>query len=229
MSSIDDVQECQREETPSALIAVSAVFESFGRILICLDRDFRVLHVSALVRRMIGDDAPVLGKPISALFGDELFGEDGAMRRALEQNERREGWRAPLRLSDGTSRFISISAAPLQHDRFGICDPRVVYILMGRPAEEVDVTGAAAPTVFGGMIARSGAMAHLFDLVQNLQTSEATILLTGESGTGKELLARAIHTNSLRREGRFVAINCAALPAELLESELFGHVRGAFT
>jgi DNA-binding NtrC family response regulator len=72
-------------------------------------------------------------------------------------------------------------------------------------------------------------MERIFRLVENLEPSEATILLSGESGTGKEILARAIHAHSPRRSGPFVAVNCGALPGELLESELFGHVRGAFT
>jgi DNA-binding NtrC family response regulator len=72
-------------------------------------------------------------------------------------------------------------------------------------------------------------MERIFRLVENLEHSEATVLLTGESGTGKEVLANAIHSRSPRRGGAFVAVNCGALPGELLESELFGHVRGAFT
>jgi transcriptional regulator with GAF, ATPase, and Fis domain len=72
-------------------------------------------------------------------------------------------------------------------------------------------------------------MARIFALVSNLEQSEATVLLTGESGTGKEVVARAIHSHSPRRSGPFVAVSCGALPGELLESELFGHVRGAFT
>ncbi|MCB1475362.1 MAG: sigma 54-interacting transcriptional regulator [Rhodobiaceae bacterium] len=79
------------------------------------------------------------------------------------------------------------------------------------------------------MIARSPAMLRIFGLVESLRHSEATILLTGESGTGKEVLARALHEHSPRASGPFVAVNCAALPGELLETELFGHVRGAFT
>jgi DNA-binding NtrC family response regulator len=79
------------------------------------------------------------------------------------------------------------------------------------------------------MIARSATMLRIFSLIEHLRESDATVLVTGESGTGKELVARALHRYSPRRGGRFVAVNCGALPTELLESELFGHVRGAFT
>ena len=85
-----------------------------------------------------------------------------------------------------------------------------------------------APSV-EGFVGDSAAMKRVYDLVDRLGDSEATVLVTGESGTGKELVAAALHRTGRRREGPFLAVNCAALPETLLESELFGHVRGAFT
>ncbi|MDE3156990.1 MAG: sigma-54-dependent Fis family transcriptional regulator [Acidobacteriota bacterium] len=82
---------------------------------------------------------------------------------------------------------------------------------------------------FEGIIGRSRVMSDLFQLLETVAATNSTILITGETGTGKELVARAIHHNSPRRLHRFVAINCGALPESLLEAELFGHVRGAFT
>ncbi len=82
---------------------------------------------------------------------------------------------------------------------------------------------------FESIIGLSPAMTALFDVLKKIAPTDATVLVTGESGTGKELIAKAIHYNSLRRAQRLVAVNCAAIPHELLESELFGHVRGAFT
>lgn len=82
---------------------------------------------------------------------------------------------------------------------------------------------------FSRLVGNSDAMRQVLEIVRRSAPSEATILVTGESGTGKELVARGIHQASDRRGGPFVAVNCAAIPAELLESELFGHVRGAFT
>ena len=84
-------------------------------------------------------------------------------------------------------------------------------------------------SAFSNIIGRSRAMQDVFDLVDTVAPTNSTILVTGESGTGKELVARAVHTNSLRRDQAFVALNCGALPETLLESELFGHMRGAFT
>ncbi len=82
---------------------------------------------------------------------------------------------------------------------------------------------------FGGILGRSRPMQEMFQLLETVARSNATVLVTGETGTGKEMIARAVHHNSPRRANRFVALNCSALPETLLEAELFGHVRGAFT
>jgi DNA-binding NtrC family response regulator len=82
---------------------------------------------------------------------------------------------------------------------------------------------------FGGILGRSRPMQSLFQLLETVARTNSTILVTGETGTGKEVVARAIHHNSARRANRFVALNCSAIPETLLEAELFGHVRGAFT
>jgi two-component system NtrC family response regulator len=82
---------------------------------------------------------------------------------------------------------------------------------------------------FAHLVGISDEMQQVFDMVRRVAATEATVLISGESGTGKELIARAIHNGSERLEGAFVAVNCAAIPAELLESELFGHLKGSFT
>ena len=82
---------------------------------------------------------------------------------------------------------------------------------------------------FRTIVGSSPQMAKVFDIVRKVAATEASVLITGESGTGKELIARSLHAGSSRATGPFVAINCAAIPSNLLESELFGHVKGAFT
>jgi len=82
---------------------------------------------------------------------------------------------------------------------------------------------------FENIIGKSGRILEVFDTIRKISDSPSTAMITGESGTGKELVARAIHFNSLRRDKPFVSVNCGAIPEGLMESELFGHVRGAFT
>lgn len=82
---------------------------------------------------------------------------------------------------------------------------------------------------FENMIGQSRPIREVFTMIEKVAPTDSTVLITGESGTGKELIARALHYNSRRADGPFVVVNCGAIPEELLETELFGHVRGAFT
>ena len=88
---------------------------------------------------------------------------------------------------------------------------------------------AKTPEVLRGVVSDNHRMLQLADMVRRIAPSRATVLLRGESGTGKELFAQAIHHHSLRRNAPFKAVNCGALSDTLLESELFGHEKGAFT
>jgi DNA-binding NtrC family response regulator len=84
-------------------------------------------------------------------------------------------------------------------------------------------------TRFESMIGQSRPMQEIFDLIRDVAPMDSTVLITGETGTGKGLAAKAIHTNSSRRDGPFVTVNCGAIPEHLMETELFGHQKGAFT
>ncbi|MGZ5579138.1 MAG: sigma-54 interaction domain-containing protein [Methylobacter sp.] len=97
------------------------------------------------------------------------------------------------------------------------------------PAKVSNNTAEPDKQGFQGLLSRSPAMQAVFQIIQNAAETEATVLVRGESGSGKELVAKAIHDLSARRNAPFLAINCAALSSTLLDSELFGHVRGAFT
>jgi DNA-binding NtrC family response regulator len=108
--------------------------------------------------------------------------------------------------------------------------PRPNLAQDGVEQEEPHLEGEVrTATVFEGIVGQSSALREVLRLVETVATSDSTVLLLGETGTGKELIARAIHDRSQRKGRAFVKLNCAAIPSGLLESELFGHERGAFT
>jgi transcriptional regulator with PAS, ATPase and Fis domain len=114
-------------------------------------------------------------------------------------------------------RMLRVRSLPLR-DRSGF-----MLLLDEAPGDDDE------PVEFHGMWTRSARLKQVFRVIERVAPDDVTVLVRGETGTGKELAVRALHALSTRRRGPFAAINCAALPATLLESELFGHVRGAFT
>jgi len=119
-------------------------------------------------------------------------------------------------------------AKPFEADVLGLVIARA-FRLADLERENRRLTEASLGEAVTGLLTRDPGMSKVCRQIERLAPTQATVLLLGESGTGKELLARALHTHSPRRERRFVAINCAAIPETLLESELFGYERGAFT
>jgi two-component system NtrC family response regulator len=120
-------------------------------------------------------------------------------------------------------------AKPIDIDALGVIVARAFHVhaleAENRRLAARDITGAG----FGGMIYASDEMAKVVRTIERVAPADVSVMLLGASGTGKELLARGVHDTSARRRGAFVAINCAAIPETLLESELFGHEKGAFT
>jgi transcriptional regulator with PAS, ATPase and Fis domain len=209
---------------------LETIFEALGRAAIILDERFQVIRASFTLDDIAGPGtaAASLGRSIEELVGAKLFGPSDTLREALEKGRREEGRRAVLRCGEGKARLVSLTAAVIPQHVSNHCDPRARYLVVVRPAEDEDAL-LQSMIASHGLVARSPVMMRIVHLIASLHRSDATVLITGESGTGKEVIARALHSNSQRCTGPFVAVSCGALPAELLESELFGHVKGAFT
>ncbi len=129
---------------------------------------------------------------------------------------------------------MKMGAADYLNKPFDVDEIRlVVERILKEKALEREVgrlrTELQAVSKFENIVGSSAAMQKVYSLVQRVMDTETTVLVLGETGTGKELVARALHYNSIRREGPFIPVHCAAIPSELLESELFGHEKGSFT
>ena len=194
---------------------LSGALSSLGGAVLVLDRELTVRAASREAESLLGAPITAGVRAVEVLCGDRL---ERPVAQALARGQAVAATVVRPRV-DGSLQHLFVRAQPIE--------PGLGFVLT---VEEVDpgLTGDA-PEVLEGIATRSPRMKHMFRIMKRAAQRDATVLVRGESGVGKELVAHAIHALSRRSKGPFRAINCAALPGALLESELFGHRRGAFT
>jgi transcriptional regulator with PAS, ATPase and Fis domain len=198
---------------------LQALEEVAGPALI-LDDKLAIAGYTKGAPELVGNDIPLGTSAAKVLCGS------GPERPVAEALSRGEPVTAEVMRpsSGGESRMVQVRATPLSEDG----EARQGWLLL-LEADAFTVSGPDAEVDSWGIVTKNAAMKQLLRQIARVARSNASVLVRGETGAGKELVASAIHRASTRASGPFRAINCAALPAALLESELFGHARGAFT
>ena len=212
-------------------VLLKSVLDTVSDGVTIIDPDLRVIFHNEAIRKMFGD---ITGRLCYEAYRGRVEPcVDCAILRVLKDGKPRKVLSDTVG-PDGQVMWMECVSGPLKDKQGNILG--AVEIVRDE-TEQMRLSKEYATikreverqASFENIITQSKAMKTIFDLIEKVAPTNSTVLITGESGTGKELIARAIHTNSKRKDETFVSVNCAAIPENLLESELFGHVIGAFT
>ena len=204
------------------------IFDNIPHGIFTIDERGRITSLNAAAERITGWLAEeVTGRPCREIFLSNHCDERCFLRASIADGQPHHDQEVRIVTRDGRQLLVAVSTAALHDSDGGI----IGGVEMFRDLSVVDTLRRelAASYRCEDIISKSAAMKGVRDLLPLVANSESTVLIEGEPGSGKELVARAIHNLGPRRDGPFVAVNCGALPDTLVESELFGHARGAFT
>jgi len=209
-------------------IKIRTILDNIPSGVYTVDQEMNLLSFNRSLERITGfRSEEVLGKKCMEVFRSDFCEAGCPLKRSMRTGETLRGIEVNLRAKDGSVVPIASSTALLRDEDGrpigGICSFRDLREVHAVPASQGQVRD------FLGMVSKNHRMHEIFDLIETVAESDANVLIEGESGTGKELVARAIHRLSGRGEKPFLGVNCASLNENLMESELFGHIRGAFT
>ncbi|NLI80960.1 MAG: sigma 54-interacting transcriptional regulator [Deltaproteobacteria bacterium] len=215
-------------KSPDLSQGTQTILNSIADGVFTVDLDWRITFFNRAAEKITGISAEeALGRPCCEVFRANVCETTCVLRHTMQTLKPVINKPISIMRADGREIPISVSTALLEDaDRkiIGGVETFRDLSLVESLRREID-----RQYRFQDIISRSPLMRKIFAILPDVAQSESTVLIQGESGTGKELLSRAIHNLSPRAKGAFVAVNCGALPDTLLESELFGHVAGAFT
>jgi PAS domain S-box-containing protein len=206
---------------------LDAIFSSVTDTIIMVDREGRLVQFNSAAKTVCGYSSDCLDKPAAELGLSCAGACRTLVLQVLHEEVPQSLNRIECRKSDGTIRIVSFTATPVK-DVDGSLKGAVAVIRDETRLDELERVLQHRNRFFH-IIGSSLAMRKLYALTEALADVQTTVLINGESGTGKELFAAALHNAGSRKHGPFVKVNCSALSENLLESELFGHSRGAFT
>ena len=215
-------------DAKTVLTPTEAILESISDGVFTVDRQWRVTSFNRAAEQITGvDRREAIGRLCSEVLRADMCGDSCALRQTLETGRPvigRTGWFID---ADGNRVPISLSTAVLRDSDGQVIGGAEVF----RDLSEIEALRQQldGKSRVGDLVSRSPLMQRLFEVLPAIAASPSTVLILGATGTGKEVMARTIHSLSPRSRGPFVAVNCAALPERLLESELFGYKAGAFT
>ena len=209
-------------------LGYQGVLDSLPEGVFSIDREWRVNGFNKTAETLTGharDD--IIGKYCWQVFQSGSCQHNCPLADIFKNGRSCENQETTILTHTGSVRKIRFNAGPLKTADGSVVGAVESFRLL--PMKKENKRPSLDAFTFQGMISKNMAMKSLFAMLRDVATSQADVLITGESGTGKELVARAIHTLSHPDTKTFVAVNCSALPETLLESELFGHEKGAFT
>ncbi len=210
-----------------ALNLLKTTFDGMTEGVVTLDSHFLIKMISAKALQIMElEETEALGKPAASLMGTAIAGPNGLIMECEKEKPGIVNKQSQILCPSGSIIPVSISISPLKKS---VSNASWLLFFRDIREEEQLIMKKVSVGTFGSMISNDLKMKEIFRLIENISVSNATVLIQGESGTGKELVAKEIHNRSRRAQKPFNAVNCAAIPANLLESEFFGHEKGAFT
>jgi PAS domain S-box-containing protein len=217
-----------RANKRSLQTGAESILESISDGVFTVDAGWRITSFNRAAESITGiRRRDAIGKTCSDVFRASMCETDCALRHTVKSGKSIVNKSAFIVDAGGRRIPISVSTAILRDNRGKIVGGAETFRDLSLVEElRKELEGRVQ---VGDLVSRSAGMRRMFDVLPQVSASDATVLILGETGTGKELLARAIHNLSPRKNKPFVAVNCGALPDTLLESELFGYMRGAFT
>jgi len=206
----------------------SLLLDVIDQSIFTIDKEGRITSFNRAAKELTGYRASeVIGEECSSIFRPELCHGDCPLRLTIQSGEKITDRRVRIRSKDGRSIPVAVTTAVLANKEGQLLGG--IEMIRDMSSLEDLKRKLDGKYCFEDIISKNPEMQSIFALLPPVAQSEASVLVTGASGTGKELLAKAIHHQSHRSKRPFVAVNCAAMPETLMESEIFGYVRGAFT